>query len=235
MIATLTGTVQHIGIEHLIVQVGGSIGLHVCVPKNVIDKLHQTNEKTISLFTHLVVRETELSLYGFGSDEDRELFLLLIKVNKIGPKLATTILSSLSPEMIKSAVAHEEPAILQRVPGVGKKSAETIIHLQIDVDARTPPPFVCVRLQRCTQTQTVNRRRAQVATNAAQFADQCANMLAYVSDFRLQGVVGIHLLADIFQLVVEAEQILNRLVVQFTREMFALLLSLSQQAALRIL
>ena len=127
MIATLTGTVQHIGIEHLIVQVGGSIGLHVCVPKNVIDKLHQTNEKTISLFTHLVVRETELSLYGFGSDEDRELFLLLIKVNKIGPKLATTILSSLSPEMIKSAVAHEEPAILQRVPGVGKKSAETII------------------------------------------------------------------------------------------------------------
>jgi Holliday junction DNA helicase RuvA len=73
------------------------------------------------------VRETELALYGFADEEDRSLFELLLGVSGVGPRVALSILSTLSPELFRSAIMREEPAVLQRVPGIGKKTAERIL------------------------------------------------------------------------------------------------------------
>lgn len=125
MIASLHGVINHIGNDHLIVAVGG-VGLRVFVPRTVLEDVGGVG-RNISLHTHLVVRETELTLYGFESNEDLALFQLLLGVNGVGPKVGLAILSTLSPELFKNAVVREEPAVLQRVPGIGKKTAERIL------------------------------------------------------------------------------------------------------------
>ncbi len=125
MIASLHGLIHHIGADHLVVTVGG-VGLRVFVPRTVLEDVGGVG-RTISLHTHLIVRETELTLYGFESEEDRSLFELLLGVSGVGPKVALSILSTLSPELFKNAVMREEPAVLQRVPGIGKKTAERIL------------------------------------------------------------------------------------------------------------
>jgi len=83
--------------------------------------------RTIFLHTHFIVREQELALYGFETEDDLGLFELVLGVNGVGPKVGLAILSTLSPEMLKSAIMQEEPVILQRVPGIGKKTAERIM------------------------------------------------------------------------------------------------------------
>lgn len=125
MIASLHGVINFIGDDHLIVAVGG-VGLRVFVPRTVLEDIGGVG-RNISLHTHLIVRETELTLYGFESNEDLALFELLLGVNGVGPKVGLAILSTLSPELFKNAVAREEAAVLQRVPGIGKKTAERIL------------------------------------------------------------------------------------------------------------
>lgn len=125
MIASLSGTIQTIGADHLVVRVGG-VGVRVFVPRTVLEDTGGPG-RAVFLHTHLQVRENDLTLYGFETEEDLRLFELLIGINKVGPKLALAILSTLSPELLRSAVAQEEAVILQRVPGIGKKSAEAIL------------------------------------------------------------------------------------------------------------
>lgn len=125
MIASVSGTVTFIGENHLVVNVGG-VGLRIFVPRNVLEDVGGVG-RGITLHTHLIVRETELALYGFSDDEDRSLFELLLGVSGVGPRVALSILSTLSPELFKSAIMREEPAVLQRVPGIGKKTAERIL------------------------------------------------------------------------------------------------------------
>ena len=124
MIASLQGLVQQIGKDFVVLQVGG-FGLRVFVPRLVLSQAQ--NDPALFLYTYFAVRENEFSLYGFSSSEELRLFELLLTVNKVGPKLALSILSTLSPELIRSAVIQEEAVIFQRVPGIGKKSAEAII------------------------------------------------------------------------------------------------------------
>jgi Holliday junction DNA helicase RuvA len=125
MIASLHGVINFIGDDHLIVAVGG-VGLRVFVPRTVLEDVGGVG-RNISLHTHLIVRETELTLYGFESNEDLALFELLLGVNGVGPKVGLAILSTLSPEIFKNAVVREEAVVLQRVPGIGKKTAERIM------------------------------------------------------------------------------------------------------------
>lgn len=133
MIASIHGTVQRIGKDHLVIGVGG-VGLRVFVPRTVLEDVGGVG-RSISLHTHLMVREQDLSLYGFESEEDLGLFEMLLDVNGVGPKVALAILSTLSPEMLKSAIMQEETVILQRVPGIGKKTAERIMfHLRDKLD-----------------------------------------------------------------------------------------------------
>jgi Holliday junction DNA helicase RuvA len=144
MIASVSGTIRKIGENYLIVAVGG-VGLRVFVPRTVLEDVGGIG-RSISLYTHLIVRETELSLYGFERDEDLSLFEILLDVNGVGPKVALSILSTLSPELLKGAIVREESAVLQRVPGIGKKTAERIMfHLRdkLDLTAEVPAmPFM---------------------------------------------------------------------------------------------
>jgi Holliday junction DNA helicase RuvA len=125
MIASVSGTILKIGSDHLVVNVGG-VGLRVSVPKTVLENAGGTG-RSIRLHTHLIVREQDLSLYGFEAEEDLQLFEVLLGVSGVGPKVGLAILSTLSPELLQSAIRQEEAVILQRVPGIGKKTAERIM------------------------------------------------------------------------------------------------------------
>lgn len=125
MIASINGPVIKIAADHLVIGVGG-LGLQVFVPKPVLENLGGVGRQ-LNLFTHLVVRETELALYGFVNEEDRYLFEVLLNVNGVGPKVGLAILSTLSPDVLKGAIVREDSAVLQRVPGIGKKTAERIM------------------------------------------------------------------------------------------------------------
>jgi Holliday junction DNA helicase RuvA len=128
MIASLEGEVAAVGKDHLILKVGG-VGLRVYAPATLVDHAHVGEH--IHLFTHLVVRDDALSLYGFESEEGQEFFGLLLGVNGVGPRLALAILSTLSTEAIRRAVLSEQADVFSRVPGVGKRTAQKVLlHLQ---------------------------------------------------------------------------------------------------------
>ena len=125
MIASVSGTVQKIEAGSLVVAVGG-VGVRVFVPRTVLENVGSVG-RSIGLYTHLQVREDDLALFGFESEDDLELFEVLLSVQGVGPKVALAILGALSPELLKSAIMREETAVLQRVPGMGKKTAERIM------------------------------------------------------------------------------------------------------------
>jgi Holliday junction DNA helicase RuvA len=142
VISTLRGTVEHAAAGELLIEVGG-VGLAVAVPGDVAS--HCAPGQPIFLHTRMIVREDSITLYGFSSLEQRELFDLLLQVNGVGPKLAMAVLSHLSPELLRSAVASGQIEILTRVPGVGKKTAERLaFHLKDKLAApgleRLAPP-----------------------------------------------------------------------------------------------
>jgi Holliday junction DNA helicase RuvA len=121
MIASLRGEVTQIEENALILEVGG-MGVRVFVPKPLLTKFNQG--ENILLQTHLVVRENELSLYGFETASDRQLFTTVLGVDGVGPKLALAVLSTLTLDAVQRAVFSEEPDLLSRVPGIGKKTAQ---------------------------------------------------------------------------------------------------------------
>jgi Holliday junction DNA helicase RuvA len=128
MIATLRGEVSQIEENAIVVEVGG-VGLRVFVPNPLRTRLKAG--EGIMLYTHLVVREDALTLYGFESQPDRELFNMLLGVDGVGPKVALSVLSSMTVDAIQRAVFAEEADVLSRVPGVGKKTAQKMaLHLK---------------------------------------------------------------------------------------------------------
>lgn len=128
MIATLRGEVTQIEENALVVEVGG-VGLRVFVPATLRTKLKAG--EAVFLYTHLVVREDALTLYGFESQADRELFNILLGVDGVGPKVALSVLSTMTLDAVQRAVFADETELLSRVPGVGKKTAQKMaLHLK---------------------------------------------------------------------------------------------------------
>lgn len=128
MIATLRGEISQIEETALILEVGG-VGLRVFVPAPV--RTRAKVGEAAFLFTHLVVREDSLTLYGFESQADRELYTILLGVDGVGPKVALAVLSTLTVDAIQRAIFADESEILGRVPGVGKKTAQKMaLHLK---------------------------------------------------------------------------------------------------------
>lgn len=108
----------------------GGVGLQVYVPSGVLAQLDGVGQP-VDLFTHLHVRENELTLYGFLMEEELALFRLLLGISGVGPKVALALLGTVSPDALRQAVAQEEPGLLSRVPGIGPKTARAIIfHLK---------------------------------------------------------------------------------------------------------
>ena len=140
MIARLSGTVWSIAKDRVVVNVGG-VGLEISVPADMLEQL--AVDRPVELFTHLQVRENDLTLYGFRAEDEVALFRLLLSVSGVGPKCALSLLSTISLDALHQAVAQDEAGILTRVPGIGPKTAKAIIfHLRdklVPEDVRAAP------------------------------------------------------------------------------------------------
>ncbi|MBI3162053.1 MAG: Holliday junction branch migration protein RuvA [Chloroflexi bacterium] len=128
MIATLRGEISQIEENAIVVEVGG-VGMRVFVPAPLRVKARAGD--IMFMFTHLVVREDALTLYGFESQADRDLFNILLGVDGVGPKVALSVLSTLTIDTIQRAIFADEADLLSKVPGVGKKTAQKMaLHLK---------------------------------------------------------------------------------------------------------
>ncbi len=125
MIARLTGKLIDINFTRCIVDVHG-VGYQVFIPMSTFDKLPCEGEKT-SLFICTQVREDAISLYGFATMPEKQLFEILIGTTGVGPKLALSILSSMPVESFSSAIINADLDVIKRISGIGKKTAERLI------------------------------------------------------------------------------------------------------------
>jgi len=124
MIAYVRGTVSHILTDHCFIDVQG-IGYRIFIASATRQKL--AIGKDCFLFTHMHVREDAMLLYGFYTQDEYELFLTLMSINGIGPKVAMGILSAINPNQFRIAISTKNMAILTKLPGIGKKTAERMI------------------------------------------------------------------------------------------------------------
>ncbi|HEX8054098.1 MAG TPA: Holliday junction branch migration protein RuvA [Thermoleophilaceae bacterium] len=125
MIASVRGEVIVRRPDHVVVECGG-VGYRLAVSANTLKAVPRVEEE-IRLHTHLVMRDDGMHLFGFASEPERELFLMLIGVQSVGPKVALAVLSGGTPRELLSAIAGGDSARFQAVPGIGKRTAERII------------------------------------------------------------------------------------------------------------
>jgi Holliday junction DNA helicase RuvA len=124
MIASVRGSVLHIGLDRTVVEVGG-VGMLVHTTPGTASSLHRGREAMLS--TTLVVREDSLTLYGFANDDERDVFELVQTVSGVGPRLALAMLSVMPPDRLRAAISGSDIAALTKVPGIGKKGAERMV------------------------------------------------------------------------------------------------------------
>lgn len=124
MISTLTGTVRSLTSEKMIIEVGG-VGLSLLISPLTSSGLALGSQSTV--YTSLVVREDSLTLFGFLTEEVRNLFELVQTVSGVGPKVALSIMGALTPEDLARAISQEDTSAIERVPGIGKKGAQRMI------------------------------------------------------------------------------------------------------------
>jgi Holliday junction DNA helicase RuvA len=141
MISRISGTVWDTGDGYVVIR-AGEVGFRVEVPTGVLQQIKGVDQP-LELFTHFYVRENRLALYGFLTKEKRSLFDLLLDISGVGPTVALSLLSTISPDALRQAVLQDEPRLLTRVPGIGTKTARKIIfNLKDEVipaEGRTTP------------------------------------------------------------------------------------------------
>lgn len=124
MITVIEGTVAARKRDHIVIMVGG-VGLEIIATRSAMDQ--SVEGSRTSLLTRLIVREDNLSLYGFSNETEREMFDILLKISGVGPRMAIAILSTLTLDNLRGAVVAEKVDIITRVPGVGRKTAQKIL------------------------------------------------------------------------------------------------------------
>ena len=138
MIALISGTVAARRHDHVVLDCNG-VGYRLAVSAETLRHVPAVGQP-VTLHTHLVLRDDSISLYGFSAEEERELFLMLLGVQAVGPKVALAVLSGGPPRELLSALAAGDTARFQTAPGVGKRTAERIIvELREKVGATAPP------------------------------------------------------------------------------------------------
>ena len=135
MISSIRGVLESKGADHVIVDVGG-FSLKVYVPALTLAALGPVGEPA-RLYTYLYLREDNLALYGFATQEEQGFFELLLSVTGIGPRAALNLLSALSPRQLAAAIVRGNADILTHVPGIGRKMAgRLILELKGKIDSR---------------------------------------------------------------------------------------------------
>jgi holliday junction DNA helicase RuvA len=125
VIASVTGAVVARSPDHVVVECGG-VGYRLNASSQTLRKVPPVGSE-VRLLAHLIVRDDSLQLYGFAADAERELFLKLLSVAGVGPKMALAVLSGSTPGELGKAIATGDAKRFQVVPGVGKRTAERII------------------------------------------------------------------------------------------------------------
>jgi Holliday junction DNA helicase RuvA len=139
VIALLRGEVVVRRSDHVVVLCGG-VGHRVAISSETLYHVPAVGSET-TLHTHLIVRDDALALYGFHSEPERDLFLMLLAVQSVGPKVALAVLSGGPPRELLGAIAAGDAARFQAVPGIGKRTAERIIvELREKVSIADTPP-----------------------------------------------------------------------------------------------
>ena len=141
MIALLRGEVAVRRTDHVVI-LSGSVGYRAAVSAQTLAHVPAVGDE-VTLHTHLIVRDDALTLYGFASEQERDLFLMLLSVQAVGPKVALAVLSAGAPRELIGALAAGDAARFQAVPGIGKRTAERIIvelreKVGVNVDAGAP-------------------------------------------------------------------------------------------------
>jgi Holliday junction DNA helicase RuvA len=143
MIALVSGTVAVRRANHVVIECGG-VGYQLAISAQTLRHVPAVGGQA-SLHTQLIVRDDALQLFGFASEEERELFLMLLNVQSVGPKMALAVLSGGSPRELLTALAAGDTGRLQAVPGIGKRTAERIIvELREKVGATLPEHAITV-------------------------------------------------------------------------------------------
>lgn len=140
MISSVRGEVLDVALDHAVIEVGG-VGLAVLATPSTLSTLRRGSPALLS--TTLIVREDSLTLYGFADDDQRSVFTLLQTVSGVGPRLALAVLAVLEPDVLRAALSGGDLAVLQRVPGIGRRSAERmVVELRDKVAAVSAPGTV---------------------------------------------------------------------------------------------
>lgn len=143
MIALLSGTVALRRPNCVVIDCGG-VGYRLAVSAHTLRSVPAVGNEAV-LHTHLIVRDDALALFGFVTEEERELFLMLLGVQSVGPKVALAVLSGGPPRELLAALAAGDTARLRAVPGIGKRTAERIIvELREKVGAALPEQAIAV-------------------------------------------------------------------------------------------
>jgi Holliday junction DNA helicase RuvA len=159
MIAYLTGRLLNRSTKSVIIDAGG-IGYEVFVPLSTFYGLPNEEEK-VSLHIHTHVREDAIQLYGFKTRLEKDLFLMLISVSGIGPKLGLNILSGIGPEELLDAISRGDAMRLQSIPGIGRKTAE-----RITLELRERAARTCVEQPPLESRQNIETENALMMDDA---------------------------------------------------------------------
>ena len=166
MIALVSGTVAVRRSDHVVIDCGG-VGYKLAVSSHTLRQVPAVGSDVL-LHAHLVVRDDALALYGFASEDERELFLMLLGVQSVGPKVALAVLSGGSPRELLTALAAGDAARFQAVPGIGKRTAERIIvELREKVGVSLPEHAISVSRGRRPAVARPRRRCSGSATRSA--------------------------------------------------------------------
>lgn len=125
MISNLKGTVDEVASDHLVLEVGG-VGYLLHVPKRDLQGRVSRGQQ-VKLHTQLIVRQDSLELFGFLSHTEKEIFRMLLKISGIGPKVAMNIISALEADALAEALINGDSGVLEKIPGIGKKTAQRLI------------------------------------------------------------------------------------------------------------
>ncbi len=140
MIDRVQGSVAARAVDHVVVDCNG-VGYRLSVSAQTLEAVPQQGRR-VELLAHLILRDDGINLYGFATESERELFLRLISVSGIGPKMALAALSGSSTAEMRAAIASGDAKRFQVVPGIGKKTAERVIVELREVFAGEPVPEI---------------------------------------------------------------------------------------------
>ncbi len=124
MIASVRGTVTHVGLDRVVIEVGG-VGMLVHATPSTASSCRRGSEAALA--TSLVVREDSMTLFGFGTGAERDMFETVQTVSGVGPRLALAMLSVMGPDQLASALRAGDAKALTSIPGIGAKSAERLV------------------------------------------------------------------------------------------------------------